>query len=242
MGGTQSRSTTDILNEMAINVSMDSIMSCTSVATQQQLIELENIEGNVVISDVSMKQGASIDMSCVMKSEKQNQIATDVANAIAQHAESKGQAALSALGNTKSIASANIKTEIQQNITANTEVEMSAHIEQIQKIGVANVSGSVVIKNVSMEQSAEIVARALMQSSAYSSVINESATKIDQVTQSEEENPIAGIIDSVGGVIGEVGGAISGVFTAPILMIGALLLGLIALFVVIRFAFNIFKK
>jgi hypothetical protein len=36
-----------------------------------------------------------------------------------------------------------------------------------------------------------------MKTTAYSSVINDTATKIDQVSKSEEENPIAGIISAV---------------------------------------------
>lgn len=239
MGGTQSKNTASVLNDIAVNVAMDSVMSCTVAATQSQLLELKNIEGDVTISGVSMLQGSSVDANCVMQADKQNEIASSIANALAQHAEAKGQAVVSALGNTKSQVVSNITNKLTNNINANTKVEFVTQIDQIQKVGVENVSGNVVIQNMSFEQSAQLVAKALMKTRAYSEVINETAAKIDQATKTEEENPIAGIIDSVGGVIDSVGGALSKVFQGPVLIIAAVILGVIAIFVVIKLAFRV---
>lgn len=242
MGGTQSKNTASVINEIAVKVTMDSIMSCTTVATQSQLMELKNITGDVTISDVTMTMGTSLDVECIMEADKQNQINSQIANAIAQHAEAKGQAVLSALGNTKSEVVADIKNKLSNNIDANTRQELSAQIDQVQKVGVENVGGSVVIQDMSFEQSAQIVAKALMKTKAYSQVINETAAKIDQVTKTEEENPIAGIIDSIGGVIGQVGNAISKIFQGPVLIIAALVLGMIGIYIVIKLARAAFEK
>lgn len=238
MGGTQSKNTATILNDIAVNVSMDSIMSCTVAATQSQLIELKNIEGDVTISDLSMLQGNSIDVNCIMESDKQNQISSSISNAIAQYAETKGQAALSALGNTKSQVATNINNRLTNSINANTKQELTAQVDQIQTIGVENVRGNVVIQNMSLEQSAQLVAKALMKTKTFSEVINETAAKIDQATKTEEKNPIAGIIDSLGGVVGKFGDAISDIFQGPILIIGALLLGVIGFFIVMKLFFG----
>lgn len=229
--GNKSSTSLSVCNDLAVNVSMDSIMSCSSAATQQQLIELKDVKGNVNISGVSMTQGASVNMSCVMDSVKQNEIAMKVSNALAQQAEASGQAVLSALGNTKANASANIHNKIMTNISANTTMEMSASVNQTQAITVANVGGNVVIANVSMEQGAQVIAQGLMKTQAYASVINEVATAMDQKSKSEEKNPIATVIDSIGKAVGTV-------MSAPILIFGGLIVGALVLFVLIKFVFK----
>ena len=232
MGGQQSKNTSEVITDISVNVAMDSIMTCTTSASQSQLLSLQNVRGNVTISDVSMKQGASISTTCVMDANKQNEIAGAVSSAISQHAEAKGQAVVSALGRTRSEVESKIYNKLTNNISAITSMELNSQIKQIQAVTAENIGGNVVVANLSMEQSAELVARALMKTQSYSSVINETAQAIDQVTKTEEENPIAGIISSVGDMMGKM-------FSAPVLMIGALLLGVIAIFVVIKLAMRV---
>lgn len=231
MGGTTSKSTFQQLTDISTDVTTKTIMSCSTAATQNQMISLQNVKGDVNISGVNMNQGASINMSCIMSTDMQSQISTQVAAAIAQTAESKGQAVLSALGRTKSEAQTNIQTMIRNNITNVTQSDISASISQSQSITAANVGGNVVIANVSMEQSAKIVAQALMSTSAYQVAINDSATKMDQSSKSTEENPVAGIIKSIGS-------AISSVMSAPIMIIGGIILFIVLIIIIFKFVFK----
>ncbi len=195
MGGTQSKNTSEVLTEIGTDIAMESAMKCTSSATQQQLLEFGKIAGDFTLSDASFKQGASIDMQCMMDNSTQADIASKLGNQVAQVASSKGQAALSALGNTKSQVSSNIKNKIMNNISNTTTQEMINSINQTQKIGAQEVGGSVVIQNLDMDQSANIIAKGLMESESYNSVIQEAATAIDQASSTEETT----IMDSIFG-------------------------------------------
>jgi hypothetical protein len=197
MGGTQSKSTYTQLTDIATEVSMNSVMSCTTAATQTQLLSLTNVAGNVTIDSIDMTQGSSVNVQCVMDANKQNEISTAVANSIAQYAESKGQAVVSALGSTKTAVETNIQTRIRNAVNADTTMQLNSNLTQDQAVTAKNIGGNVVIGKLTMNQSAQMVASALMKTTAYSSVINDTATKIDQVSKSEEENPIAGIISAV---------------------------------------------
>lgn len=218
MGGTQSKTTAELLTEACVNASMDSIMKCANSATQSQLISLNNIKGDVTISGTSFTQGASINMQCLMDSKKQAEISNAVSNAIVQSADSQGQAVLSALGNTKAEATSNITNKLTTNISSNTSIEVTNNISQNQAISAANIGGSVVIKDVQMNQSASIVAKALMQSTAYSSVINESATKMDQTSKSKETT-----------IFSEIGKMLGNLISIPVMIGGAILIVIILL-------------
>lgn len=225
MGGTSSKTTAQVLTEVSTQVTTDSIMTCTSIATQEQMIAFNNVKGDVTISNVNMTQGVAVDLNCVMDSNKQADIANKVAEAIAQQAESKGQAVLSALGSTKAEATSNIKNQLMTGISANTKTELDAQINQQQTISATNIGGSVVASNITMDQGATMIASSLMKTATYSSVINESATKMDQKSSSEEKNPIAEMIKALGSI-----------FSAPVWILGGIILFIVVIVVIFKFA------
>src|SRR6202165_2464128 len=102
MGGVTSKTTAELLNEISINASMNTVMTCTTGATQQQKIEFDNISGNIVVGDIDQSETSAVSLDCLMDSNKQADIATSVANAIAQEAASKGESVLALFGNTHS--------------------------------------------------------------------------------------------------------------------------------------------
>lgn len=226
MGGTSSKTTSQILHDIAVNATMNSVQSCATVASSNQMIALNNVKGNVTISGTTLTQGSSIDMSCVMHADKTADISNAVATAISQYADSQGQAVLSALGSTKAEATSNITNRFQNNINANTEVEVNNNISQNQSITADNIGGNVVIANVTLDQSARITAQALMQSTAFSSVINDSATKMDQSSKSKETT----IIDTIVNGVKSFFNGVAGIITAGVvvfLLIGFVLVKLL---------------
>lgn len=199
MGGTHSKSTAVSLTESLTDVVMSSIMSCTTSATQSQLVKLENIEGNVLIEDTDFTQASSVSVECIMNSQKQNEIANKVANALAQKAEAEGQAVLSALGSTSATAQSIIKNKITNKISDETKIELKTNMEQLQEIKAVNIGGDFVMRGTTFEQSAKAAARSLLHSEAYSSAVNEVATAIDQETKAKEKGPLDFIGDIMKG-------------------------------------------
>jgi hypothetical protein len=116
----------------------------------------------------------------------------------------------------------NIQNNIMTNIKQTTTNDVSSNISQTQSIPIANVGGNVIIANVTMTQSAQIVATALMKTSAYSSVINDAATKLTQSSTAVSSNPISDIIKSVTGFLATTLGiclAIGGVVLIIVLVV-----------------------
>jgi len=211
MGGTSSKSTSETLTTLSTNVAMDTVSSCITAATQSQLISLRDISGDVTISNTTLTQGTSMNIACVMESTKQNEIAAAISEAIASYAESKGESVLSALGSTRSEVSTKIKNEIINNISATTTQELETNMSQTQSITAQNIDGNVVISNLTMEQSAKLTLTSLLKTSVYSSVINSTATAIDQSSKTTEKSTLANIIDSIGS-------AWKGILSSPVLI------------------------
>jgi hypothetical protein len=222
--GIRSKSTVEVLNDLCTKVTADSILTCTHVASEKELVEINNVTGNVNLSHIDLQQAVSVDIDCTMKATKQSEIADKVAEAIVQTAEAKGQAFLSLFGNTRSEAVSNLTNKIKNTISAKTSEELKARITQEQTVHVHNVEGNVVVTDVNMRQGATQVAKALMKTTTFSKVINDSASKIDQKSATEDKNPIAEIIKSI--------------FQAPVLLLGGIVLGIVLLIILFKFGFS----
>jgi hypothetical protein len=220
MGGTSSKSIANDLTNLCTKVVADSLLTCTGIATQSQILSYTQIKGNLNVQNINLSQGTSVDLKCVMDAVKQSDIASKVAESLAQAAEAKGEAVLSAFGSTKSAAISNLTTQIQNNISANTTADLETVLSQNQELYVNNVDGNVVMTNVTMSQSATEVASALMHTQTYSTVINATADTIYQKTSSQETNPIADIV--------------SAMFQAPIMILAGLVLGVVLLILLFK--------
>lgn len=147
-----------------------------------------------------MKQGMSVDMSCALSNQMQANLQGQIASEIAQYAQSQGIAMLSALGRTLSEAETNITQIFQARAKQTNLQEAVMQNLQQQEISVGQTGGNVVIKSITMEQSAEVVAQAIISSSGIAEAISDIANKIDQKAETEETGPLDtffGMIKSV---------------------------------------------
>uniref|UniRef100_A0A6C0JV97 Uncharacterized protein n=1 Tax=viral metagenome TaxID=1070528 RepID=A0A6C0JV97_9ZZZZ len=229
MGGTQSNNTSKILNDIAMTATTKVMMSCVTSTAQSQSINFGHVGGNFSLDKTNLSQSVSVDASCAASSATTAEVAQQVGNAVAEHAESKGQAVLSALGNTKSSVASDITNKMSNSFENITSTSLITQTTQDQSIGAAVVGGNVTLSNITMEQGATVMAHAMLNNTATQEVLSTIANTIDQKTTSAEENPIAGIINSVGNAIGSI-------VSAPILIIGAIILGIIGIFIVLKLA------
>jgi hypothetical protein len=225
MGGSSSKTTTDVVTDIAVKAVQKNISRCVVSATQEQLLSVKDVLGNVTISGVRMRQGASVNMNCVMEAVTQSAIQNSIANDIAQWAESQSVAVLGALGTSRSEAESNIRNQLMTSSIQDTTQEAFMQAIQKQGVEVAGVSGNVVIGDVSLDQSLEMVAKAMITGTAYSSVVNDVANKVAQTAKSEQSNPISQILDSIGGIVGKVLGSWTAIIIVVVIVI-AVVLGL----------------
>ena len=161
MGQGGSKTTSEVLTGIAVDVAQSSLTRCVQSATQSQLIAVKNVVGDVNISGIKFAQGAAIKMECVTNIETNSQIQETLSNEIAQWASSEGVAVLSALGGNVAMARSIVRGILTANVKMDTASESIMQAMQKQKLIVANVGGSVVISDISMSQGLDIGAKAL---------------------------------------------------------------------------------
>ena len=228
MGGTQSKTTSEILTEIAINVTQENIARCIQAATQDQLIEVHRVAGDVTISGTTMEQGMSVDMQCTMSSEMQSDLQAKIAAAVSQYANAEGIALLSALGSTEATVENDIAGIFDAHVRQTNLQEAVQQSMQKQGVIVTDVGGNAVIRNVSMKQTMEVMAKAIITSSGYTSAIADISNKIDQSAKAKETGPLDSLFKMIGNIT-------TGWF---IMIIGIVLVGGLILIFFLKYLFT----
>lgn len=231
MGARQSQSvsTSQTVTNIATEVIMKHSLECIISANQSQLVNVSNVSGDVHFDGGTFSQGSSLDVKCIMSLDKQTNMVNDISSALSQYAESKGESILSALGGSAAIIKNNIFTEFKNSLKDISETSFVNTLTQVQEIKVANVGGDVVMKDISMDQQAKMVAETLLSSKAYNDVLNAFASKVDQVAIKEDVNPITNVLGGVGGVVKDTGSALGGIFSSPVAIIAIIVIVIIAI-------------
>jgi hypothetical protein len=203
MGGTGSKSSTtsDTLTDLSIKAIQSSISKCITTATQSQLLSIKSVKGNVTVTGTSLSQGSSVKMDCLLTSDSQSDIQASISNAIVQWAKSQSEALLGVLGKSEAEAVSNVKNKLAVSISQTTLQEALSLASQKQAVEIGDVEGNVVISGLTMTQTLEMVASTIIKGTAYSTVISDIATSMDQSSESTQTNPIAEVIDSVGSIV-----------------------------------------
>lgn len=226
MGGTSSKAVANVLNEIAINASMRTIQECSASASQSQLLNIKS-SGLVFASNITMKQGVQVDSTCLSSVNKRTQLISDISNQVAQWAEAQGPGVWSALGASRSEVATNVKNRfapvlnmdtIQRSVTAAAQGQ-TANIE----------GGTVILGNVTQEQTAKIVAKSIVKDDKVAAVINDMSNTIVAKSKATTTDPIANIIDSLGSALGKLGmiGTIF-IYMIPILIAIVVIAGIVA--------------
>jgi hypothetical protein len=226
--GTHAKSTYDTLNDISTHIIMDSISTCTTDSTQNVNITFKNNRGPINIPNLSTMQKTTVDINCIMKSDKQNEIQDKISQALAQQVTAKGQAVLDLFGSSTATAQARIKTSLSNSVQANTTQELTTNVIQSSSLTFEDNVGGITIGTVTMGQSADLTALALLKTRAYTSVIKDVATKIDQGVLSVSKNPIGDVIKSMGTFVGRL-------MTIPVMVILCIVLLAIGVAILYKF-------
>jgi len=200
MGGSSSKTTAELLNEVAITATQRTISSCVSHATQEQLLSVLNVSGNVTMTGITMSQGASVDMQCIMSAQMQSDIQSNIASEIAQFASSQSEAFIGVLGESEAEATVYVKNALSIGVVQEAiQSEFNSALQK-QTANFINIDGNLVVSDVTIAQTMEMTARTLITGTSYSSVISDIAEKVDQETAATQTNPVSEWIDSIGSI------------------------------------------
>lgn len=208
---TVSTNKSNILNDLCVESITTTISNCTSMSTQNQLLQFSNVKGNININKTDLSQGATFDLSCVLSSSKTAEISNNLSSLINQFASSTGSG-LPSLNGTTAGTESQLRNVIHNKLSTVSENRLTNILTQQQSFIVDNVTGNITLDNVSMGQQASTIAKALLTASDISSVVSSVTNTTTQSATSLTKNPIADVISSVGSAIS---GIFSGLFSSP---------------------------
>lgn len=181
MGPRLSKTTIDIVNEIAPEVIIQHAQNCNASVSQN--MQYTNT-GFSLFS--SREQTASINLSCLANFQMNANIIADIANKIQQTAESEGIALLDALTTSKSEANLKLRNIIAPKITS--EVVQRAAINVSQNMQTANMGVELGSNYV---QSVDVVVQAIMHEIANTGVAVEIDNNTSQKSSSKSKNPLS---------------------------------------------------
>lgn len=196
--GQRSSSTAKAVSEVVATVTQSTVSRCTTIATQNQLIALGNVAGDVTISGVSMKQGTSINSSCLLSSNTQSELSQKISDQITQVAASKGTDILGLFGNISSSTNTQLTSHVAAAINMQSVLETTAAASNSQSITTGNVGGNLVLKDVTMDQTITMVVKAVQDAVMASSAVQEVIATIDQTSTSESVGILDGLFSGYG--------------------------------------------
>jgi len=214
-GGSKTKNTTEIVNETITNVIFDTLQSCRGPISQDQIISIKNAK-NIIISNVSMQQFASIDMQCYQSSKKQTDIRNKLREVLGQVAVAKAPSF--SFSTTKS---ENISKTINKLVTTVTDATtQNCIVNVIQKQGIfVDNSENVVINDIYFSQKANVILKCVQNSQSVAKNVNDLSIEIDQEAKAETK-----------GILGELFSGLEGLWIVLLLIPLVIIIALIIYF------------
>lgn len=205
MGGTTSKARSEIISNLAISAVQETVQNCVTNATQQQIIDVGYVGGNVDISGSTFKQAMSVDLSCVMNSKNSSEISAAIANVIVQNANAESEGLLVPPGGTE----AEVITDLENNLSValrQSDIQNSiSNVSSEQRITFGYVGGNFIGKNMSFDQTASVIAKSIVSAEKVQSIIASVANDITQVAESKSKGADAVFADMIGNIFSGIG-------------------------------------
>ena len=218
--GASSKSTSEVVNEIIANVTVENIKSAANNIQQTQELKIKKVRGDVNISDIDFSQYATIDTQAIQNSENMTDLKNEMYMELMNQAEAKSSGLLSAVGGSKSKTETYVKNAIDNNIKQSTVQDCVSSIMQKQSLELEDIEGNVTIQAVKLDQMASSSLQCLQSSKDVVALSNELGAVVDSSASAITEDPITKVAGGIGSVLGGVGD----MFGNPIFWIVALIL------------------
>jgi hypothetical protein len=201
MGGSSSKTSTDIYTQQIVEAFSKTLQNCEGNTIINQQV---TIRGNYnVVKKVRLVQGMKLSTSCAMNEQNVAATQQSVESAIKQQAEAQSIALIGALGNADSTNETTIRNEVRTAITRESIQNIVNNFNAAQEFLLDGNNN--IVEDVTMEQSMEILHENIMGVLSQMSSVQDIKNKAEQVATSKQTNPVSEIIDSVGSIVENIG-------------------------------------
>jgi len=197
MGGSSSKSKTDIFMETVNSSFVQSIQSCSMNSDVEQIISIKG-DGNV-LSNVEMNQVYTSLLTCMQDVNMVAKMQTDMENAIKSAAESQSVALLGVLGSSSSDVDTKIHNSVKNAVNVSTLTQLVNNIKAAQTIYVQG-SGNTLL-NINMKQVNSNIASSSQQVVANIDVLNTLKNTITQSSTAKQQDPIANLLNGLANLV-----------------------------------------
>lgn len=197
MGGSSSKSKSDIFMESVNNAFVQSIQSCSMSSDVEQIVSVKG-DGNI-LSNVELNQVYTSLLTCVQDVNMISKMQTDMQNAIKSAADSQSVALLGALGSSNSEVDSKIYNSVRNAINMTTMTQLVNNVKAMQTIYVQG-SGNTLI-NVNLKQVNSNIASSSQQIVANIDVLNTIKSSLDQSSKSTQSDPISDLLNGLANLV-----------------------------------------
>lgn len=202
MGGSQSKTKTDIYTSNVVEALSKSIQNCASNTIINQKVA---IRGNYnVVRHVRLVQGMKLAASCALDEKNITEAQQAVENAIKQQSDAQSVALLGVVGKSKSQNEAVIHNEVKSTINRETIQNIINNFNATQEFYLDGNSN--IVDDLTMEQSMQILFDNCLSALSQMSSVQDIMNNASQIASSTQTNPVSEIINSIGSILTKLGG------------------------------------
>jgi hypothetical protein len=197
MGGSTSKTKSDVFIESVNNAFVQSIQSCSMSSDVQQIISIKG-DGNT-LSNIEMNQVYTSLLTCIQDVNVVTKIQNDIVNAIKSASESQSVALLGVLGSSSSEVDTKLHESVRNAINVTTLTKLVNNIKAAQTVYVQG-SGNTLL-NINMKQVNSNIASSSQQVVANIDVLNSLKNTIDQSSKATQQDPIANFLNGLANLV-----------------------------------------
>jgi hypothetical protein len=168
------------LTDICVSVMVDNFSSCSAAAIQQQSIRVNEVRGDLLISDVSMKSKGTILGKCLQETKNDTEITNEIKKALEQYAEAKNQGQNIGFQGSRVSNTVDLITKVTNAIRISNVRESLSSSTQLQSIEASSIFGNVIIQRITFEAATEVILESITKDVNVMKSINDLATDITQ--------------------------------------------------------------
>jgi hypothetical protein len=193
-------SITSVISEAILN----DISKCNATTIINQGINVDNVDGDVVMTNINLSSDQSLSLKCLQESSTNLDIKNDIDEKLKQSIENKLSGLNFGLGVSSNINILNSITNVSNSLDISIIKECMYVAITNQTINFGTVKGDFIIDNLNMKAVQKTVSECIQKNNNIVNSINSLTKDVDQISSNSIEGILAGPLGSVVIILGVI--------------------------------------